>query len=113
MDDERHYLETTIHIREGFIKTGKIVDTVSFIQENDRSLTEVLTEVLTENRAKKMERLIKYIERYGQITPKQAEKVTGKSASTAYRYLATLVDAGVLVKSGHTNNMVYKYRRTS
>lgn len=52
--------------------------------------------------------LIKYLEKYGKITPREAERIIKKSTSTAYRYLGILVDAGVLVRNENTNNLVYK-----
>lgn len=39
--------------------------------------------------------------------PKDAERVTGKSAATIRRYLGILVDSGAIEPEGSTNNIVY------
>ena len=44
----------------------------------------------------------------GVITQEKAEEITGKSPTTAWRYLKILVDAGVVESEGGTNNLVYK-----
>jgi len=83
----------------------------NFVQnqsENERSLNEVLTEVLKEDDYQKVEPIVHYLEEYGSITPEKAREITGKSASTARRYLLILINAGVLVAEGKTNNSRYR-----
>lgn len=94
---------TTIKIREGFTPENK-----NFGQKNDRSLTEVLTEVLTKKNYDKVLPIIKYLDKNGKITPQVAEMVIEKSKSTTYRYLTMLVNTGYVEVSGNTNNAVYK-----
>ena len=94
---------TTIKIREGFTPENK-----NFGQKNDRSLTEVLTEVLTKKNYDKVLPIIKYLDKNGKITPQVAEMVIKKSKSTTYRYLTMLVNTGYVEVSGNTNNAVYK-----
>jgi predicted HTH transcriptional regulator len=77
-------------------------------QKNERSLSEVLSEVLKASDFGKLEKIIKFIEEKGQITPKEAEVVSGKSAATARRYLKMLVGTGYVETEGSTNNSVYK-----
>lgn len=91
---------------DGQDSTGFIVttDEKKTGQENDRSLTEVLTEV----NMKKVAPLVEFIEENGQISPKEAAKLLGKSASTVYRYLSLLTKTGLIVKDGNTNNIVYR-----
>ena len=74
----------------------------------ERSLSEVLSEVLNQSDFAKTEKIIKFIEQNGQIMPKEAEKITGKSAATARRYLKLLVETGYIESFGKTNNTVYK-----
>lgn len=76
----------------------------NFVKKNDRSLTEVLNEV----NFKRIQPLIPVLENRKEITPKEAEGILGKSTSTTYRYLSILVDAGVLIKEGNTNKIIYK-----
>ena len=66
----------------------------------------VLNGVLTEVNLKKVLPLIPILEEKKEIRPKEAEDILGKSTSTTYRYLNILVDAGILVSEGNTNNIV-------
>ena len=45
------------------------------------------SEVLKASDFSKLEKLINFIEEKGEITPKEVEAVSGKSAATARRYL--------------------------
>jgi len=78
------------------------------LTENERSLSKVLSEVLKTSDFNKLEKIIKIIEEKGQITPKEAEAVSGKSAATVRRYLKMLVETGYVEAEGNTNNSVYK-----
>ena len=94
---------TTIKIREGFTPENK-----NFGQKNDRSLTEVLTEVLTEKNYKKVFPIVDYLDKNMEITPQIAQTIVKKSKSTTYRYLSMLVKTGYVEVSGSTNNAIYK-----
>jgi ATP-dependent DNA helicase RecG len=72
--------------------------------QNERSLSEVLKQ----SDFCKVEKIIKFIEEKGEITPKEAETVSGKSAATVRRYLKMLVGTGYVQTKGNTNNSVYK-----
>ena len=76
--------------------------------QNERSLKEVLKEVLTVSDFRKTMPIIEYLEENSEISPKEVERITGKSASTAWRYLKILVDAGIVEAEGGTNNIVYR-----
>ena len=102
-DADRTYMITTIRIHERFEIENK-----NFGQKNDRSLTEVLTEVLTKKNYDKVLPILKYLDKNGKITPQVAEMVIKKSKSTTYRYLTMLVETGYVEVSGNTNNAVYK-----
>ncbi len=102
-DTDRTYMITTIKIHERFDFENK-----NFSQKNDRSLTEVLTEVLSEKNYEKVHPIIRYLDKNMEITPQTAEKVVGKSKSTTYRYLSMLVKTGYIEVSGSTNNAVYR-----
>lgn len=81
--------------------------TENFNQKNERSLSEVLSEVLTEKDYVKVLPLIQYFEKNEKLTPKEAEIIIEKSAATIRRYLKILVDAGVIYVEGSTNNVIY------
>ena len=48
------------------------------------------------------------MEEHGEITPKEAESVTGKSAATVRRYFKMLTGTRYIVAEGSTNNIVYR-----
>ena len=101
-DPGRHYMITTIKIREGFENDNK-----NFAQNNERSLSEVLSEVLSGKDYVKLLPIIKYIEEYGSITPKKAEAILKKSSATVRRYLGLLVDTGMVIIKGSTTSITY------
>lgn len=105
-DTDRTYMITTIRIHERFA-----VENQNFVQKNERSLSEVLSEVLSKKDYEKVKGIVGFIEVYGEITPKEAENITKKSAATVRRYLKMLADTEWIVAEGRTNNS--KYRASS
>lgn len=101
-DVERNYLETTIIIRKGFERKD------NFNQKNERSLSEVLSEVLKPKDYEKVKDIIAVMQKKGSIAPKEVEKICGKSAATSRRYMKILVETGYIVQEGKTNNIAYK-----
>jgi ATP-dependent DNA helicase RecG len=101
-DDERTYLIATIRIREGFE-----TDIRKSAQKNERTLSELLSELLSQNDFEKLLPVIKHLEENDSIRPNEAESLLGKSSATARRYLGILVDADVLNKQGKANATVY------
>ena len=87
--------------------TRKTPQNETSLKEVERSLNEVLKEVLSVSDYNKTESIIEYLDKHMKISPKTAEKITGKSASTTWRYLKVLVDAGVIMPEGGTNNLMY------
>ena len=71
-------------------------------------MSEVLSEVLTQKDYNKVSAIINFMEEHGEITPKVAELITGKSAATVRRYFKMLVDTRYIVAEGNTNNIVYR-----
>ena len=100
-DADRTYMITTIKIHDGF-------NFENFAQKNERSLSEVLSEVLTQKDYNKVSTIVGFMEKYGEITPKEAEAVTGKSAATVRRYFKMLTGTRYIVAEGSTNNIVYR-----
>ena len=89
-------------------KEESVEEQNNFTQKNERSLSEVLSEVLKVSDFNKLENIIKIIEEKGQISPKEAEVASGKSAPTVRRYLKMLVGTGYVEAEGSTNNSIYK-----
>lgn len=101
MDSDRTYLNTIIHIRDGF---GKKDDFEDEDLDNEKSLKEVLKEA----DYKKVLPIIEVIDKYGSITPEDAKDVCKKSATTTWRYLNILTETGYVISEGNTNNSIYK-----
>ena len=80
---------------------------INFAQ-NERSLSEVLSGVLSQKDIDKVKPILNILEEKGFISPKEAERSCGKSAATVRRYLNLLVQTGIVVLEGNTNNAVYK-----
>lgn len=94
---------TTIKIHSGFEFKNE-----NFGQKNDRSMTEVLTEVLSKKNYEKILPIAIYLDEHKEITPQKAETIIKKSKSTVYRYLTMLVETGFVEVNGNTNNAVYR-----
>ena len=101
-DADRTYMITTIWQHKGFEVKNK-----NFGQKNERSLSEVLSEVLSKKDYQKLKGIIDFIDENGEISPKEAENITRKSAATVRRYLKMLVDTEWVVAEGSTNNSKY------
>lgn len=93
-----------------FLQSLQLGEQNDFAQKNERSLSEVLSEVLTKKDFDKVIPIIKYLEEKGYVTPKEAENICGKSAATVRRYLGILTDTGIVVTEGNTNNIIYRVR---
>ena len=102
-DADRTYMITTIRIHERFE-----IENTNFAQKNERSLSEVLSEVLAQKDYNKVSTIVSFMEKHGEITPKEAEAITGKSAATVRRYFKLLTGTGYIVAEGSTNNIIYR-----
>lgn len=90
-------------MHEGF--TGEVNQVNdNFAQKNERSLSGVLSQKDID----KVKPILNILEEKGFISPKEAERSCGKSAATVRRYLNLLVQTGIVVLEGNTNNAVYK-----
>lgn len=91
------------------MKKGAVAEEQNnFTQKNERSLSEVLSEVLSKKDFDKVIPIVKALEEKGYITPKEAEGICDKSSATVRRYLGILTATGAVVAEGNTNNSIYK-----
>ncbi len=67
-----------------------------------------MSEVLAQKDYNKVSAIVSFMEKHGEITPKEAETVTGKSAATVRRYFKLLTGTRYIVAEGNTNNIVYR-----
>ena len=66
-----------------------------------------MSEVMAQKDYNKVSTIVSFIEEHGEITPKEAEAITGKSAATVRRYFKMLTGTRYIVAEGSTNNIVY------
>lgn len=67
-----------------------------------------MSEVLVQKDYNKVSTIVGFMEEHGEITSKEAEEVTGKSAVTVRRYFKMLTGTRYIVAEGSTNNIVYR-----
>lgn len=106
-DEDRSYFITRLFVHEGFSE-DIAQNNKNFDHNSERSLSEVLSKVLSEEDYKKVKPIILVMEDKGYITPKEAESVCGKSSATVRRYMTMLKNTGVICMEGNTNNIIYK-----
>lgn len=82
-------------------KTQKLVS-------NETSLKQVLKQVLKQADYDKLLVIIDRLEDADEISVKEVMELTGKSRTTAWRYIQLLVDSKILEVMGNTNKSVYK-----
>jgi len=75
--------------------------------KSERTLSELLSELLTAKNYEKILPLIPHLEANDSITPKEAELLVEKSPATTRRYLGLLTDVKVLEPTGKANNTTY------
>lgn len=92
------------------LKEGKMSEDFLEFRENERRLSEVLSEVLEPVDYNKLKDIIKYLEDFKSITPNKVKELTGKSEATVRRYLNILVNTGLIKKEGKTSNTRYVYK---
>ena len=106
-DEDRRATRVEIPVHPDFL-SNIIENNVNSAQKNERSLIEVLSEVLNAKTLKKLAEIILYLDENDGITPQTAKRLVNKSEATVRRYLKELVDVGLLIQSGSTNNIIYE-----
>ena len=102
-DEDRRAMRIRIPIHPAFL-----YDDDNFTQKDERSLSEVLSEVLKKSEIENLQPIIEKMQTSGSITPKEAMDACGKSAATIRRYFGILLKTGYVISEGSTNNVVYK-----
>ena len=74
------------------------------LSDDERSLKEVLKEA----DYRKVLPIVELIDTQGAVTPSEAKEACGKSDTTTWRYLGLLVNTGLVVPDGETNNKIYR-----
>ena len=71
-------------------------------------MTDILSERLTNREKERIDPLFQYLKSHDVIDVRVAMQLTGKSSSTANRYIGRLVELGVLVQEGQSKSTVYR-----
>ncbi len=117
-NDTDDYTQVVAYINEEFLRIQEEEEAKQSTKQqsgrddlhskNERSLKEVLKEVLKEADYRKVETIAEMIDENGSVTPSEAKKACGKSESTTWRYLSILTGTGLVVSEGSTNKAVYR-----
>ena len=78
--------------------------------QNETSFETSLKQVLKPKDFEKLVDVIRVLEVKREISVQEVMKITQKSRTTAWRYMKTLVELGVVEAEGNTNNMTYRIR---
>ena len=110
-DDDRSYFVTRLFIHEGFEKETDKRKSDSKMNEvpiDDTKNETSLKQVLKQSDYKKLEPVIVKLAQDEEISIQEVMELTKKSRTTAWRYMQILVDCGVVMATGNTNNASYK-----
>lgn len=111
MDDDRNYLNTIIHIREGFEKVDSVPEKNKTERtENETSFETSLKQVLKHKDLEKLHPIIEFLDENKQVTIQQVMQLLNKSRTTAWRYMKMLMETGLIESDGSTNNTIYKLK---
>lgn len=77
------------------------------MKQDETSLKRVLKQVLKQAEYNKLMPVIDFLDSNDSISVQDVINITGKSRTTAWRYLNILVEADVIEATGNTNNSVY------
>ena len=103
-DEERRAMRIRIPIHPAFLEDDQM--------ENDNLLQNEtsLKQVLKPKDFEKLVDVIRVLEVKREISVQEVMEITRKSRTTAWRYMKTLVELGVVEAEGNTNNMTYRIR---
>ena len=88
-------------------KNNAISNDTQDMKQDETSLKQVLKRVLKRADYNKLISVIEYLDSNDSISVQDVIRITGKSRTTAWRYLNILIEAEVLEATGNTNNSVY------
>ena len=103
-DEDRRAMRIRIPIHPAFLENNQM--------ENDNLLQNEtsLKQVLKPKDFEKLVDVIRVLEVKREISVQEVMEITQKSRTTAWRYIKTLVELGVVEAEGNTNNMTYRIR---
>ena len=107
-DEDRRALRIRIPIHPAFLEENKMEN--DNLLQNETSFETSLKQVLKPKDFEKLVDVIRVLEVKREISVKEVMEITQKSRTTAWRYMKTLVELGVVEAEGNTNNMTYRIR---
>ena len=104
-DEDRRAMRIRIPIHPAFLEDDQM--------ENDNLLQNEtsLKQVLKPKDFEKLVDVIRVLEVKRDISVQEVMEITQKSRTTAWRYMKTLVELGVVEAEGNTNNMIYRMEK--
>ncbi len=104
-DEDRRAMRIRIPIHPAFLEDDQM--------ENDNLLQNEtsLKQVLKPKDFEKLVDVIRVLEVKREISVQEVMEITRKSRTTAWRYMKTLVELGVVEAEGNTNNMIYRMEK--
>ena len=107
-DEDRRAMRIRIPIHPAFLEENEIEN--ENLLQNETSFETSLKQVLKPKDFEKLVDIIRVLEVKREISVQEVMEITQKSRTTAWRYMETLIELGVVEMKGNTNNMTYRIR---
>ena len=110
-DENRRAMRIRIPIHPAFLEDNQMEN--DNLLQNETSFETSLKQVLKPKDFEKLVDVIRVLEVKREISVQEVMEITQKSRTTAWRYMKTLVELGVVETEGNTNNMIYRMEKDS
>ena len=107
-DEDRRAMRIRIPVHPAFLEENEMEN--DNLLQNETSFETSLKQVLKPKDFEKLVDVIRVLEVKREISVQEVMEITQKSRTTAWRYMKTLVELGVVEAEGNTNNMTYRIR---
>ena len=105
MDDDRTYLNTIIHIRDGFDKNEIMSESMS--KSMSESMSKSMSESMSELEIARIQVILQYLTVHDTINSAKAAELLDVEKKTASRLLSKAEKVEVLISKGKTKDKVY------
>ena len=109
MDDDRTYLNTIIHIRDGFDKNEIMSESMSesMSKSMSESMSKSMSESMSELEIARIQVILQYLTVHDTINSAKAAELLDVEKKTASRLLSKAEKVEVLISKGKTKDKVY------
>lgn len=104
-------IENVANLQVGPGATAVEIITTNDIIKNETSFETSLKQVLKPREYEKLKKVIAKLISDKSVTIQEVMHITQKSRTTAWRYMQKLVELGVVIADGKTNNIVYNLKK--